>query len=161
MNPSALFTYARVSISRSASAHGRTGKEEMSVAFLERETFFVSAHSFHFPRLSPSAFLPFISRYFEPSSTSFLSSYKFAHSPLFLQTSCITHLFHFLHCLICMPQSLLSASRFPQFRHPFALAFQTSRGFTVLLILLPAAFVRFTISSRLKLRIRRNPYGER
>lgn len=58
-------------------------EEEMSVAFLERETFFVSARSLHFPHLpcSLSHLTPFIPRYI--SSTLFLSlSLSLSFTPL-------------------------------------------------------------------------------
>lgn len=171
MNPSALFTYARVSISRLPLI--KNGEEEMSIAFLERETFFVSARSLHFLYLLSSLFhlTPFIPRYI--SSLSRPSSLSLSHflTPLLtnlhiLAFSCngmhnppfpFSSLSH-LHPLV----SLLSASRFLQFRRPLAFAFQTSRVFTVLSILLLICCLRQVYdSSRLKLRIHRNPCRER
>lgn len=46
------------------------GEEEISVAFLERETFFVSARSLHFPHLPSSSFHLCLSLYFDHFSLS-------------------------------------------------------------------------------------------
>lgn len=61
----------------------KNGEEEMSVAFLERETFFVSARSLHFPHL-PSSLSHLLSlaifrAFLSPLSLSHSSSYKFTN----------------------------------------------------------------------------------
>lgn len=176
MNPSALFTYARVSISRSASAHKeRRRRNEHRVS-----------RARNILRFRPSRFIFFI--FFLLCSILHLLSlaiFRVSPAPLFSLSLSLSHFltplltnlhilpfscngmhnppFPFsslshLHPLV----SLLSASRFLQFRRPLAFAFQTSRFFTVLSILLLICCLRQVYdSSRLKLRIHRNPCRER
>lgn len=156
MNPSALFTYARVSISRSASAHkGRGRRNERRVSRARNILRFRALASF-----SSSSFFfipPFISRYIYSLSHS--PSHKFTHSSLFLQrhnppfpVSSLSHL-HPLVSFVGKSISSIPSSICPCISN--LARFHASFNFVT------CCLRQVYDSLRLKLRIHRNPCRER